>query len=341
MSIPHVFAGGDADEVWRKAAQALLSEAAIDQGSRGGETRELLHVVISVADPRQRWVVSRFPAMNPAYALVETFWILAGRRDSSLPIAWNPALPRFAGDAEKFHGAYGFRLRHHFGIDQLDRVHRVLEANPSSRQAVLQIWDAASDLPDFRGMPADPDIPCNVIAIPKLRNSRLEWLQVMRSNDAFRGFPYNIVQFTTIQETIAGWLGVEMGGYTHVSDSFHAYTSDLAHIEASKDPVPFQRNLDTLALPRAQWQEVIQLVLKRLDGMAMPTVSIEALKTFATLDDLPQGYLNALLIAGADRARRRGWVELAAELGDRCTNPCLQSLWQHWQNRQSSEKSAV
>lgn len=45
----------------------------------------------------------------------------------------------------------------------------------------------------------------------------------MRSNDVHRGLPYNVVQFTTLQEVMAGWLGLEVGGYHHWSDSLHLY----------------------------------------------------------------------------------------------------------------------
>jgi hypothetical protein len=40
--------------------------------------------------------------------------------------------------------------------------------------------------------------PAVVAAFPKIRNGRLEWMQVIRSNDIFRGMPYNFVQFTSI-----------------------------------------------------------------------------------------------------------------------------------------------
>ena len=70
---------------------------------------------------------------------------------------------------------------------------------------MLQIWDPCQDLPDQDGKPVSEDIPCNVMALLKIRNGHLYWTQVMRSNDVMRGLPYNIIQFTMLQELFAAW----------------------------------------------------------------------------------------------------------------------------------------
>ena len=67
-----LFQGATADDVWREVAQAFRrSDGVTTQDSRGGPTREILHAAISIEDPRQRWAVSRRPALNPALALAE------------------------------------------------------------------------------------------------------------------------------------------------------------------------------------------------------------------------------------------------------------------------------
>jgi len=47
----------------------------------------------------------------------------------------------------------------------------------------------------------------------------------IRSNDAFKAGFMNMYAFTELQRMIAGCLGVELGSYTHVADSFHIYGS--------------------------------------------------------------------------------------------------------------------
>jgi thymidylate synthase len=267
--------------------------------------------------------------------LVEVFWVAAGRKDAALPAFWNPRLPLFCGDAAFYGGAYGHRLRAYFGVDQLERVSHALEASPDSRQAVLQIWDAASDLPGVNGVPARDDIPCNVTALLKIRGGRLEWMQILRSNDLFLGFPHNVVQFTSLQEMLAGWLGVSVGGYHHLSDSLHVYARDLEAVRGSLVPIPVSPNLDSFALDRPTWDRVMIDVLRRLDAMTQSELVQGALLELALANDTPPAYENAIRIAAADAARRRGWQDVATSCVAACTNPTLVKLWTRWVSRVS------
>ncbi len=246
-----VFEGATANEVWHMAAAELLhGNSTRRQDGRGGSTQELLHAAFTIQDPRQRWVVARQPALNPAFAIAEVIWILSGRRDSAFLNYWNSQLPKFAGSGKIYHGAYGFRLRHQFRIDQLERAYQALLHNPDGRQVVLQIWDPRADFPDSRGRPVNPDIPCSISSLLKIRDGKLEWMQVIRSNDLFRGVPYNFIQFTSIQEVLAGWLGIELGSYNQLSDSLHLYDgdADLLHIGVSGG---VEKNSDSLGLPKS------------------------------------------------------------------------------------------
>ena len=52
----------------------------------------------------------------------------------------------------------------------------------------------------------------------------------MRSNDVLLGTPYNFVQYTSLQEILAGWLDIGVGSYNHYSDSLHLYERDIKKI---------------------------------------------------------------------------------------------------------------
>ncbi len=263
-----VFEADTADDVWGAAADELLRGGdAAQQASRCGPTRELLHVGLVIRDPRQRWIVSRRPVPNPAFAIAEALWILAGRNDAAFPNFWNPILPRFSGSGPTYHGAYGHRLRHAFGLDQIERAYRALAAAPDTRQVVLSIYHPRLDLPDEDGVEASKDVPCNVCSLLKLRGGRLEWAQVMRSNDLIRGLPYNFVQFTTILEVMAGWLGVQPGSYTHFSDSLHAYETDIAGyaVVGGATPTP---HADRLDLPHDESHRVLAELTASCDAQS-------------------------------------------------------------------------
>lgn len=333
----NIFTGNTADEVWRQAASEL-KESALVQSSRAGETQELLHCVFHIEDPRQRWVLSRQPGINPAFAIAEVFWILAGRRDSCFINHWNPGLPKFAGSGENYHGAYGYRIRNNFSIDQFHHAYQALKNNPESRQVVIQIWDSNKDFPNKNGSPQNKDIPCNISCLPKIRNGRLEWMQVMRSNDLLLGTPYNFVQFTTLHEILAGWLEVELGDYHHVSDSLHIYESvkKTYGIDSKISNIPF--NNDMLSLPYEKSIKVIDSIVDCLEFSTQKNLTEDRLRNkYLSSDPLPKSFQNLLAIAIADSARRRGYKELVTEIIESCSNPLLILLWKNWATRHSNQ----
>lgn len=325
-----MFESDTADGVWLLAVDALKRQANLPrQEGRGGSTCEMLHAVLQVRNPRERWVVSRSPGLSVAFAIVEVIGILNGRRDSGYLNFFNPRLPKFAGSGPFYHGAYGFRLRENAGFDQLDRACKVLTNNPGGRQVVLQIWDAAKDFPAPAGLPVAPDIPCNVCSMLKIRDGRLEWVQVMRSNDLFKGLPYNFVQFTTLQEVLAGWIGAELGSYTHFSDSLHVYDDELelafssAHRAAPLNP-------DSLALPKDSADPIWTEMNRRVDKLVSGSLSDKEFAGMVKLREAPQAFTNLMSIVVADAARRRGRVDAAQNAAECCTNPLLKLLWGRW-----------
>lgn len=243
------------DGAWRQAAK-LVKSAGVEQESRTfrsqvtTETLELLHAAMTINDPRQRLVFSR--PINPAFAIAEVLWIMSGSRDLEWIAFWNPLMRQFSDNGQTLRGAYGYRLSCNadgdffdpsnpdnkyfvpakLSFSQLKEACFALSATPHSRQVVLQIYDVQSDFPVEDGTPRSKDIPCNLIADLKVRDGKLHWMQVMRSNDLFWGTPYNFMQWTTIQEIMAGWLGLELGQYTHVASSLHVYQDHWAELKA-------------------------------------------------------------------------------------------------------------
>ncbi len=327
----HVFEGETADEVWRAIAGKLCADAA-SQPSRAGDTRELLHAAIGIRNPRQRWVFARTPPLNPGFAIAEVVWLLSGRRDAAFLNYFNRELPKYAGTGEAYHGAYGYRLRRHLDFDQLLRAFEVLRSSPASRQVVLQIWDATVDMPGETGEPRAPDIPCNVMTLLKIRNGKLELTEIVRSNDAFRGLPYNIVQFTTLQEVLAGWLGVELGEYAQLSDSLHAYSDSVPSLKR----LPLEQaamNTDNLALPKPISDESISTLASSIERMTSADASGEEIVGFLENKSLPQGFYHLLCVVSAEALRRRKLPHLAAQAMVNCKNPALQQLWARWTAR--------
>jgi thymidylate synthase len=327
-----VFQGNSADAAWRSAAQYLrCSEETSARQGRGGDTAEVLHAVFTIDSPRDRWVLSRSPAINPAFAIAEVVWILNGREDSKFLSFFNSQLYKYVGDDDSCYGAYGYRLRRNFECDQLAQAYDALANNPTTRQVVLQIWDANKDLPNGDGSARGSDIPCNVVSMLKIHEGALEWMQVMRSNDIFRGTPYNFIQFTYLQEIMAGWLGLRVGSYGLLSDSLHVYSRDIARLSKLDDVVP-SPNTDLMCSSKDVSDLNFKLLAEHVDTLIEHPVENEALARLNNSALAPE-YHNLFCVLLAEIARRKGWRQLVQLSIDQCTNPILKQAWDRWDRR--------
>ena len=328
------FEGQTADHVWQQVVEEFRAgDDVFVQPGRGGATKEILRAAITVNDPRQRWVASRQPPLNIAFALADVAWIMTGRNDLAFLEAWNSKLAKFVGKSPQLHGAYGHRLRHRLGLDQLTRAYQTLSDNPNSRQVVLQIWDSSVDLPNPDGSPVDQDIPCNVLSLLKVRGGKLEWLQILRSNDLFLGVPHNFVQFMCLQEVMAGWLGVECGAYHQISDSLHLYEHDEESVFASAPLPHLPSNTDSLALPKETSEAAFGELGRRIERMIAPGLRRDELEGIADWDEGPEAFRNMLAVLAAEVARKHKWADITDQVMTACTSHLYWELWRRWLDR--------
>lgn len=336
-----------ADSAWTQAARELIASGQLVD-SRDEPTRELRHVVMAIENPRDRIVFAR--PMNPAFAVAEVLWILAGANDARFLEYWNPKMAESVDPGSRTrYGAYGHRLGCRPKIsqeaartlrlperagsvpfDQLRGAFEALRATPHSRQVVLQIWDRSLDFPDSR--PRSADIPCNVVSHLLLRRGCLEWLQVMRSNDLVWGLPYNFVQWTSLQEVVAGWLGVQPGQYVHVSDSLHVYRRHWRQLPKWAAHHP-RKTGDSVADLRVvgydEWEELFSLVVDLAIQLTRDQDPASIMSIRDEARQLPKGYRQWITLLSAETLRRAGCAEDAyALVGE--AGSYWSSSWRYW-----------
>jgi thymidylate synthase len=212
-----------ANELFLAACSRVLTQGRTAL-PRGLATREVLSSSLFLGSPRARLVdLPPHRVINPAFAVAEALWVLSGSGDAWIH-EFNQSLAAYVGSGPP-HGAYGPRLRAWNGIDQFDRVRRLLRDDPETRRAVLTIFDPARDLVDAR------DIPCTLSHRFYLRDGSLHMVTSMRSQDVWRGLPYDLFTATILLELMAGWVGAEVGCWHHQVDSLHLYEPELAAAE--------------------------------------------------------------------------------------------------------------
>ncbi len=222
-------------------------------------------VIVTYTNPRERVLFNSARDCNPFFHLYESLWMLAGRNDVAPLKYYVSTIDLFSDDGETFNGAYGYRWRQAIcgksvtfknketgkkkefrqGVDQLNILIEHLKNNPTSRRAVLQMWNVENDL---LKIDSSKDVCCNLSVMFSIREETftedtggvredgssipvdasvkfLDMTVTNRSNDLIWGMlGANVVHFSFLQEYVACCLGIEMGVYNQFSNNLHIYT---------------------------------------------------------------------------------------------------------------------
>lgn len=193
------------------------------QQSRNGEVLVYPGPVLTEYEyPMERVLFHPRRDANPVFHLMESIWMLAGSNDVNWLLPFNSQFGKYAEDDGRVWGAYGYRWRRHFAIDQIAGIIEELSAHRDSRRAVMSMWSPQHDLGRDKR-----DLPCNTHIYFDLIGNRLNMTVCCRSNDMLWGaYGANAVHMSVLQELIAHALFVEMGVYRQFSNNFHLYTDN-------------------------------------------------------------------------------------------------------------------
>lgn len=183
---------------------------------------------------------------NPFFHLMESLWMLLGRRDVASIKRYNSRFGQYSDNGEWFNAAYGHRWREYFGYDQMVTVVNILRKDPWSRRAVIGMWNPARDLIDQGSL----DLPCNLAVKffvrnvpaleagygPNAKKHILDMVVFNRSNDMIWGaYGANSVHMSFLHEYVAAGARMRMGRYTQVSADAHVYAETFDKLKDPRD----------------------------------------------------------------------------------------------------------
>ena len=202
------------DGLWR------LKTSGIREESRNGPVIVLPEPLTSVYErPWERVLFHPGRDANPFFHLMEALWMLDGGEDIAFVADYNKRMKEFSDDGVTLNGAYGYRWRYHFEKDQLLYVIEMLSRDPTTRRAVLGMWDPLDDLGS-----SSKDIPCNTHIYFRAHGHLLDMTVCCRSNDAVWGaYGANVVHFSILHEAVARAAGFSQGRMYQISNNFHIY----------------------------------------------------------------------------------------------------------------------
>lgn len=198
----------------------LQKDKGFIQPSRAGNVvGEILNAHVVIKDPTRGIVQSKIRKMPMRYAVGELIWYLSKSNKLNDIVKYSEFWKNISDDGETLNSAYGYRIHEAFGFDQWEYVKELLENDSYSRQAVVHIKEPSNQ--------PTKDLPCTVALQFQIRDEKLYLTTYMRSNDIWKGFPYDVFAFTALQIKMAFELGVEIGEYHHIAGSLHLYESDV------------------------------------------------------------------------------------------------------------------
>lgn len=194
--------------------------------SRNGLVYDLTDVTIQLETPVNALPIGCGRKLSPRIAAAEALQLIGGFSEPAWLCRIAPQFDQYREgsvddpDGRWFHGAYGNRIG-----NQLETVVRRLREHSNTRQATVTLWS-----PDLDDEDEHLDYPCTVALNFRRAGrtlSKLNMQVLMRSNDCWRGTPYDLLQFTQLQLTLCNILDLEPGTYTHHAWSLHLYVTDV------------------------------------------------------------------------------------------------------------------
>jgi thymidylate synthase len=203
------------DDALLELYPVLLARSKDSVTASRGETTEVIGALIEISNPRAR--LSRSETRGKLFSsLGELLWYLSGDNRLDFIVQYVSRYSDETEDGVTIYGGYGPRL---FGPDedQVRNIIKLLTERPTSRRAVIQIFDKADIATPHK------EVPCTTTLQFFVRDGRLDMVVTMRSNDAYFGLPHDVFCFTMLQEIIARSLGRDVGVYRHFAGSLHIY----------------------------------------------------------------------------------------------------------------------
>lgn len=212
---------------WHIYMKQLLAHGVDTHNARTGQdTREILQAsAIYAMTDAFPWHPGRKASRR--FAAGEALWILEGRNDVPSIARYNKRIARYSDDGETFFGAYGPRIH-----AQLGYVVNKLAEDPSSRQAVINIWR--------ENPPYTKDVPCTISLVFMIRQGLLHLHVYMRSSDAWLGVPYDWFNYAMVATQVALRLRacgtqVKLGLCFWTAASGHLYAPDMGPAREATD----------------------------------------------------------------------------------------------------------
>ena len=192
----------------------------LNNGIDFDDTKALFNVGFTIENPMDNHISCEQRNWKQDYAEAEWQWYLTGdphvqrlgKIYGKIPEIWK----RMANEWGSVNSNYGWQWERN---GQLDKVIKLLNDNPKTRQAAISIYDA-KEIKSYKY-----DTPCTYAVQFTILDNKLNMCVTMRSNDLWYGFCNDQYCFSKLQKLVADEVGWPIGTYFHFAHNLHLYNN--------------------------------------------------------------------------------------------------------------------
>jgi thymidylate synthase len=179
----------------------------------------------------------------PYIAAAELCWALTGEKNTALIKKYSSMWDKFSNEKGEVETAYGYRMRRHFGRDQLFELIDLLNKDKSTRQGLIMYWDPVTD--GLMSQGSVKNVPCPFAwQVNVTSENELQLTLFMRSSDLVVGLPYDFMFYDQLALALANELKIKKNNIAIFSANSHLYEEH--------EPIVIQQLMldETIFLPK-------------------------------------------------------------------------------------------
>lgn len=270
------------DQQYQSALKQIMEQGIQETNARTGhQTRSLPGLTIQV-DLQTSFPILTLRKIPIRIFVAEQIWFIMGsRRPDEFLKDYTKIWDDFTNIGGVVTTSYGYRMRHHFGRDQLKLLIKLLTNDPTSRHGVVVFWDPGDDGLGARGK---KNVPCPYSFTVNIIGGKLHFHLIVRSNDMILGLPHDIGGFSLLAHILAAKLKVKPGTFTHSISNAHIYDIHYAAaqemIQRTNKHQPIIFNSQPNYFDRAEKgdHQLVIDILDQLQNQYQPLHAIKNLK---------------------------------------------------------------
>lgn len=206
----------------------ILNNGSEDLNGRTGQVTRRVPSTQIIVDLEEELPILQSKTVYWKTAVDEVLWMFQ-KQSNNVKDLNSKIWDKWADPGGSIGKTYGYQIRKSTYTKQQtfkSQVHYVLKTldrDPSSRQAVIDMWDP-KDLSEMN-LP-----PCVYSSVWSIIDGRLNCMVVQRSCDYPVGVPFDTFEYAVLTHLFARHLGVRPGILTHVMADSHIYANQLVGV---------------------------------------------------------------------------------------------------------------